>query len=159
MANCHRRALFRMYCRSGLGLFRRPSVARSLTEMSSGKIVAQEHFQRGVELFNRGDFFEAHEEMEEAMNALEENDDSDFEFYLGVLRAAVANHKLSQGLISGAILHLKAALKFLAPYPGEHHGIRLEEFRAALAEQRTSLEKFESEGGPAPSKTPMIEHV
>ena len=59
---------------------------------------SQEHFLRGVALFNRGEFFEAHEEMEEAMNLLE-GDESDWEFYLGVLRAAVANHKLAAGVV------------------------------------------------------------
>ena len=82
---------------------------------------SDEHFRRGVELFNRGDFFEAHEEMEEAMNLLE-GDESDWEFYLGLLRAAVANHKLADGILDSAILHLRAALKFLAPYPDRHRG-------------------------------------
>jgi len=97
-----------------------------------------EHFRRGVELFNRGEFFEAHEEMEEAMNLLE-GDESDWEFYLGVLRAAVANHKLADGIIDSAILHLRAALKFLAPYPDRHRGIKLREFRYALTVQLARL--------------------
>jgi len=97
-----------------------------------------EHFRRGIELFNRGEFFEAHEEMEEAMNLLE-GDESDWEFYLGVLRAAVANHKLADGIIDSAILHLRAALKFLAPYPDRHRGIKLREFRYALTVQLARL--------------------
>ena len=36
------------------------------------------------------------------MNLLE-GDESDWEFYLGVLRAAVANHKLADGMIDGAM--------------------------------------------------------
>jgi predicted metal-dependent hydrolase len=97
-----------------------------------------EHFQRGVELFNRGEFFEAHEEMEEAMNLLE-GDESDWEFYLGLLRAAVANHKLADGILDSAMLHLRAALKFLAPYPDRHRGIMLREFRNALTVQLDRL--------------------
>jgi hypothetical protein len=99
---------------------------------------SREHFNRGVALFNRGEFFEAHEEMEEAMNLLE-GDEGDWEFYLGVLRAAVANHKLSNGVIDSAILHLRAALKFLAPYPDRHHGIKLRELRGALTVQLDRL--------------------
>ncbi len=95
---------------------------------------SRQHFERGVECFNRGEFFEAHEEMEEAMNLLE-GDQSDWEFYLGLLRAAVANHKLTDGIFDSAILHLRAALKFLAPYPDRHRGIKLREFRAALTAQ------------------------
>jgi predicted metal-dependent hydrolase len=99
---------------------------------------SDEHFQRGVELFNRGDFFEAHEEMEEAMNLLE-GDESDWEFYLGLLRAAVANHKLADGVRDSAILHLRAALKFLAPYPDRHRDLKLREFRNALTIQLDRL--------------------
>ncbi len=98
----------------------------------------REHFRRGVELFNRREFFEAHEEMEEAMNLLEA-DESDWEFYLGLLRAAVANHKLADGVIDSAVLHLRAALKFLAPYPDRHRGIKLREFRNALTVQLDRL--------------------
>jgi predicted metal-dependent hydrolase len=99
---------------------------------------SREHFLRGIELFNRGEFFEAHEEMEEAMNLLE-GDQSDWEFYLGVLRAAVANHKLADGVNDSAMLHLRAALNFLAPYPDRHRGIRLREFRNALTVQLDRL--------------------
>ena len=111
-----------------------------------------EHFHRGVELFNRGEFFEAHEEMEEAMNLLE-GDESDWEFYLGVLRAAVANHKLTDGVLDSAILHLRAALNFLAPYPDRHRGIKLREFRNALTVQ---LDRLLTRTGPMPP-TPRIE--
>ncbi len=97
-----------------------------------------QHLLRGVTLFNRGEFFEAHEEMEEAMNALAE-DTSDWEFYLGLLRASVANHKLSQGEVASAILHLRAALGFLAPYPDRHRGLKLREFRYALSGQLSRL--------------------
>jgi predicted metal-dependent hydrolase len=108
-----------------------------------------EHFRRGVELFNRREFFEAHEEMEEAMNLLD-GDESDWEFYLGLLRAAVANHKLADGLFDSAILHLRAALKFLAPYPDRHRGIMLREFRNALTVQLDRLVAQSESMLPAP---------
>ena len=93
----------------------------------------------GVELFNRGEFFEAHEAMEDAMNLLED-DTRDWDFYLGLLRASVANHKLTQGEIASARLHLGAALKFLAPYPDRHRGIKLREFRSALTAELARLD-------------------
>src|SRR5580700_2405183 len=99
---------------------------------------SDEHFFRGLDFFNRGEFFEAHEEMEEAMNLLE-GDESDWEFYLGLLRAAVANHKLADGVLDSAILHFRAALKFLAPYPDRHRGLKLREFRNALTVQLDRL--------------------
>jgi predicted metal-dependent hydrolase len=114
-----------------------------------------EHFRAGIDRFNRGEFFEAHEEMEEAMNLLED-DTSDWEFYLGLLRASVANHKLSQGELSSACLHLRAALKFLSPYPDRHRGLKLREFRSAL-----SIELVRIEGTPTGSRAavppPLIE--
>jgi predicted metal-dependent hydrolase len=110
---------------------------------------SREHFQRGVELFNRGDFFEAHEEMEEAMNLLDD-DESDWEFYLGLLRAAVAYHKFTDGVIDSAILHLRAALKFLAPYSDRHRGIKLREFRNALTVQLDRLVAQSAQMPPAP---------
>ena len=93
----------------------------------------------GVELFNRGEFFEAHEAMEDAMNLLDD-DTADWDFYLGLLRASVANHKLGDGELSSARLHLRAALKFLAPYPDRHRGIKLREFRSALTAELARLD-------------------
>jgi len=93
----------------------------------------------GVELFNRGEFFEAHEAMEDAMNMLED-DTADWDFLLGLLRASVANHKLRDGEIASARFHLQAALKFLAPYPDRHRGIRLREFRSALTAELARLD-------------------
>lgn len=110
---------------------------------------SREHFLRGIERFNRGEFFEAHEEMEEAMNLLE-GDESDWDFYLGLLRAAVANHKLADGILDSAILHLRAALKFLAPYPDRHRGIKLREFRNALTIQLDRLLARSEQMPPAP---------
>jgi predicted metal-dependent hydrolase len=101
------------------------------------------HFSKGVELFNRGEFFEAHEEMEEAMNLLED-DTSDWDFYLGLLRAAVATHKLGQGELSSARFHLRAALKFLEAYPDRHRGIKLREFRSALSAELARVESSAS---------------
>src|SRR5258708_18859997 len=106
------------------------------------------HFSSGVELFNRGEFFEAHEEMEEAMNLLDEETcdvTSDWEFYLGMLRAAVANHKLQQGQLSSVRFHLRAALKFLEAYPDRHRGIKLREFRSALSAELARIEAGASE--------------
>jgi predicted metal-dependent hydrolase len=111
------------------------------------------HFRRGIEFFNRGEFFEAHEEMEEAMNLLED-DSGDWDFYLGLLRASVANHKLSQHETSSAILHLHAALKFLAPFPDRHRGLKLREFRSALTAQ---LSRLQTSGAAAEPRAPRLE--
>ena len=119
------------------------------TSVDSSTNASQQHFLRGIELFNRAEFFEAHEEMEEAMNLLE-GDESDWDFYLGLLRAAVANHKLADGIADSAILHLQAALKFLAPYGDRHRAIKLREFRNALTIQLDRLTSQSESMPPAP---------
>lgn len=117
---------------------------------------SRERFLRGIALYNRGEYFEAHEEMEEAMNLIE-GDDRDWDFYLGLLRAAVAQHKLSQGASDSAILHLRAALKFLDGFPDRHGGIRLREFRNALNVQHARLLAAKDGGNDSAPPTPRIE--
>ncbi|MGC1677733.1 MAG: DUF309 domain-containing protein [Candidatus Binataceae bacterium] len=99
----------------------------------------EQHFRSGIERFNRGEFFEAHEEMEDAMNLLED-DTRDWDFFRGLLRAAVANHKLAQGEPASAIIHLRAAQGLLAAYPDRHRGVLLRELRSALSAQLTRTE-------------------
>jgi len=115
---------------------------------------AREWFVKGVELFNRGEFFEAHEAMEEAMDVA---DDADWELYLGLLRAAVANHKLTQGEISSAILHLQAALRFLGPYSDRYQGLKLRELRYVLNAQLARLLRIRDHGGDSMPSPPRIE--
>ena len=110
---------------------------------------SDERFRRGVELFNGAFFFEAHEELEDAMNLLE-GDQSDWDFFLGLLRAAVAYHKLADGIVDSAMLHLRAALKLLAPYPDRHRGVMLREFRYALTVQLDRLVACAAPMPPAP---------
>ena len=117
---------------------------------------ARQSFLKGVELFNRGEFFEAHEAMEEAMDLT--GDDRDWEFYLGLLRASVANHKLAQGEVSSAVLHLQAALRYLAPYADRHQGLKLREFRYALSAQSARLTRVRERPGSEPfPPAPRIE--
>ena len=115
----------------------------------------RQHLVRGVELFNAGDFFEAHEAMEEAME--QAGGGEDWEFYLGLLRASVANHKLTQGEIGSAILHLDAAMRFLAPYSDRHQGVKLRELRYALSRQLAQLRKISQDGSGPPPAPPRIE--
>jgi predicted metal-dependent hydrolase len=116
---------------------------------------ARQYFLDGIERFNRAEFFEAHEAMEQAVD--EAQDDGDWDFFLGLLRAAVANHILTQGEIEGAILHLQAALRFLAPYPDRHQGIKLRELRYALSGQLARLKEIRGSGGTPLPSAPRID--
>jgi hypothetical protein len=77
----------------------------------------------------------------------EADDDGNWELFLGLLRAAVANHKLGQGEFSSAVIHLQAALRFLAPYPDRHQGIKLRELRYALSVQLARVTEAREHGG------------
>jgi predicted metal-dependent hydrolase len=88
-------------------------------------------FERGIDLFNQGRFFECHEAWEEIWKR------SDGEvklFYQGLIQAAVAILHAQRGNPEGArSLYEKASAK-LAQIPHEHMGLAVGEFRVALAE-------------------------
>lgn len=77
--------------------------------------------------FNSGRWFEAHEVLEEG---LDDTGDEDWDLVVGLIQIAVAYHKASQGLWSGALLMLEKGLDRIAPYPAVAATLRLEELRA-----------------------------
>ena len=98
-------------------------------------------FQRGLDLFNRGEFFEAHEVLEDVWRAAPEQERK---FLQGLIQVAVALHHHSQGNIVGARSVLARARKNLACYPGKFAGVYLAELCAALAECQTALDNGSS---------------
>ena len=88
-------------------------------------------FQRGVELFNRGDYFASHEVWEELW--LHSAGDDKL-FYQGLIQAAVAILHAERGNLRGAISTWRKARAKLDAMPPHHMGIALADFRRALAE-------------------------
>jgi predicted metal-dependent hydrolase len=91
-----------------------------------------EFFERGIDLFNEGQFFECHEVWEEVWK----RSDGDVKlFYQGLIQAAVAILHAQRGNLEGArSLYEKASAK-LDPIPSEHMGL-------AIADLRLELTKF-----------------
>lgn len=91
-----------------------------------------EFFERGIDLFNEGQFFECHEAWEEVWKRA----DGEVKlFYQGLIQAAVAILHAQRGNLEGArSLYEKASAK-LDPIPAEHMGV-------AIAELRVELSKF-----------------
>jgi uncharacterized protein len=89
-----------------------------------------ETFQRGLALFNRGQFFACHEVWEELWLR---SVDPDKGFYQGLIQAAVAILHAERGNLRGAVSTWRKARAKLDPLPGSHMGIALGEFREALA--------------------------
>ncbi len=89
---------------------------------------AEEKFQRGLDQFNHGRFFDAHETWEEIWLPSPEPERT---FLQGIIQVAAAFHHCTRGNRAGAQSLLQAGLKKLDPFPETHRGLQLEEFRAA----------------------------
>ncbi len=105
-----------------------------------------EFFERGIDLFNEGQFFECHEAWEEIWKR---SDGHAKVFYQGLIQAAVAILHAQRGNLEGArSLYEKASAK-LDPIPSEHMGL-------AIADLRLELSKFieiasRADAGPRPA--------
>ena len=92
--------------------------------------------QHGIELFNAGSFFDAHEVLEDVWRELqgEEKD-----FLQAVIQASVGLHHYSTGNTVGARSLLARASRKLAEYPGAYCGIAVDQLRLALVAWCASL--------------------
>ncbi len=88
-----------------------------------------EEYRRGIELFNRGVFFDAHEVWEDVWRAAE---GLEKKFLQGLIQVAVAFHHHSTGNVTGARSLLERACKNLAGCPGEFGEINLTAFLESL---------------------------
>jgi len=87
-------------------------------------------FERGLMLFNSGDFFGCHEVWEELWLR---SSGEDKLFYQGLIQAAVAILHAQRGNLRGAISTWRKACAKLDPLPMHRSGIALAEFRDGLA--------------------------
>ena len=112
-------------------------------------VVDSAKFQHGIELFNAGSFFDAHEVLEDVWR---EAHGEEKKFLQAVIQAAVGLHHHSTGNIAGARSLLARASRKLADYPGAYCGIALEGLRRELKEWIASLAE-----GAAPPAPPRLE--
>jgi predicted metal-dependent hydrolase len=91
------------------------------------------HWIRGVDLFNAGEYEEAHEAFE-ALWLSTEGPDSDF--YKGLVQAAIALHHFQRGNVEGAAKLYGGHRRYLAAYLPAHRGI---DVRAFLDEMQAAL--------------------
>ena len=111
-------------------------------------------FRRGVEQFNTGCFFDAHETWEEIWLRSPEPDKT---FLQGIIQVAAAFHHYSRGNARGALSLLQAGLGRLARFPDAYHGIALGALRAAAQAWAAALA---SGGSPGPElPVPRIQSV
>lgn len=98
---------------------------------------------RGLELFNEGEYFEAHEALELAWRA---ERGTVREMYRGVLQIAVAYHHILRGNYPGAVKMFLRARGWLSPFPDLCQGIDLVTLRADAAVVEAALHNAGPEG-------------
>jgi hypothetical protein len=97
------------------------------------------HLEEGLRLIREGQFFLAHETLEEHWI---EADPAERDFYQGLIHVAVALHHAERNNSKGALAQLAKARRKLASYPEAFLEIDIEQVRSYL----TDAEKEITEG-------------
>lgn len=105
-------------------------------------------YQRGVELLNHGEFFEAHEVLEDVWRDAPE---PDRKFLQGLIQVAVAFHHRSCGNLVGFRSVLARACGNLSSYPDVYQRVDLAALLSNLEEWRRVVEDSPSTIPPLPA--------
>ena len=94
--------------------------------------------------FNAGQYFEAHEILEDALDGVP---DGLWDLYIGLIQIAVGYHKVTRQLWTGATRMLQIGLEKIAAYPAGAGGVNLEPLRARVQADidRLSAGRFDRE--------------
>lgn len=96
---------------------------------------------KGLVAFNKGDYFEAHEYLEDAWN---EDDSASRDVYKAVLQVAVAYLQIQRQNYRGAVKMFLRARQWLQPLPDECRGINIRQ----LQDDAERVNKWLNELGP-----------
>lgn len=88
--------------------------------------------------FNAGRYFEAHEVLEDGLEAVS---DHLWDLFIGLIQIAVGYHKVTQQRWSGARHMLEIGLCKVAPYPADAAGVNLAALRQRV---NTDVERLRS---------------
>ncbi|HLX77139.1 MAG TPA: DUF309 domain-containing protein [Terriglobales bacterium] len=94
-------------------------------------------YHRGLQLFNKAEFFDAHEVLEDVWRAAPAGEKK---FLQGLIQVAVGLHHHSRGNLAGARSLLARANRNLSAYSARHGGIELERLRAQVEQWVGALE-------------------
>jgi hypothetical protein len=95
------------------------------------------NFRHGIDLLNRGEFYDAHEVLEDVWRACA---GAEKKFLQGLIQLAVGMHHHSRGNDVGARSLLARAARNLREYPDEFMGIPLSRVLQSIAECECALE-------------------
>jgi len=113
--------------------------------------VDREGLRHGIDLFNRGEFFDAHEVLEGVWRGAPGDEKK---FLQGLIQAAVAFHHHSTGNHVGARSLLARSARNLTGYPENFAGIKLASLLELLARWQNALDD-----GSAMPASPQIERT
>jgi hypothetical protein len=109
-----------------------PAAAQAAAEGALSTLARQ-----GIALFNRTEYFEAHEALEHAWN---DESGPGRELYRGLLQIAVAYLQITRGNYNGAIKIFLRARQWLDPLPDHCRGVNVAALRHDAAAVRAALE-------------------
>jgi predicted metal-dependent hydrolase len=95
-------------------------------------------FDKGLEEFNAGCYFECHETLEDLWNGVR---GPSRDFFQGLIQLAVAFYHLTRANEAGAKSLLDRGLTRLSKYPGRYGGVELEALREEARALRARLEE------------------
>jgi hypothetical protein len=91
---------------------------------------------QGIQAFNRGDYFAAHEDLEIAWR---EEAGPLREVYRGILQIGLAYYHIIRGNFPGAVKMFQRSKPWLAPFPAYYRGINIFRLRTEAAQAETEL--------------------
>jgi uncharacterized protein len=83
-------------------------------------MAVRDELERGLELIDRGEYFAAHEVLEDLWRAAEA---AERDFFQGLVHVAVAWHHAGRGNRPGYERQLEKAARRLSPYAPVHQGV------------------------------------
>ena len=93
--------------------------------MSPAADTPDPRYLHGVELFNRGEYFDTHEVWEELWLDCPA---AERRFYQSLSQAAVALYHWSNGNLAGATRLFHSGKRYMAPYRPAHRGLDIDDF-------------------------------
>ena len=97
--------------------------------------------RRGIELFNDGRYWEAHEAWEEAWTPDRRGPDSGF--YKGLIQIAAGCLHYTRHNRRGTVSKWRSGAGYLRPYPGLHRGVELTPLIGAVDRMLAAMEAEE----------------
>ena len=93
--------------------------------------------QRGLQLYNQGEYFEAHEVLEAAWR---QDQTPGRELYQGVLQVGIAYLQIERGNYIGALKMFLRARRWLDPLPDQCRGVQVEQLRQDAQRAQAALQ-------------------